>query len=129
MATATALHDVLGPATPSEQFLRELAGEILAPAAAAPLTVIVTRAEPVPYDFGSPATGALVRLGGTADGTNWSVFVKVLQNPRHWRFIDRMPPPARAAFIAEFPWRGGLAPPGPAPAAPLPHGPRGAEVF
>src|ERR1700744_6816215 len=115
MSTATALHDELGPATPSEQFLRELTGAILAPAAAATRTVIVTRAEPVPYDFGSPATGALVRLGGTADGTNWSVFVKGLQNPRHWRFIDRMPPPSRAPFIAEFSLRGVPSPRGPAP--------------
>lgn len=129
MTTATALHDVLGPATPSEQFLRELAGEILAPAAAAPLTVIVTRAEPVPYDFGSPATGALVRLGGTADGTNWSVFVKVLQNPRHWRFIDRMPPPARAAFIAEFPWRAELAAWDPALTERLPDGLRVPKLY
>jgi hypothetical protein len=120
---------VLGPATPSEQFLRELAGEILAPAAAAPLTVIVTRAEPVPYDFGSPATGALVRLGGTADGTNWSVFVKVLQNPRHWRFIDRMPPPARAAFIAEFPWRAELAAWDPALTERLPDGLRVPKLY
>jgi len=129
MTTATALHDVLGPATPSEQFLRELAGEILAPAAAAPLTVIVTRAEPVPYDFGSPATGALVRLGGTADGTNWSVFVKVLQNPRHWRFIDRMPPPARPAFIAEFPWRAELAAWDPALTERLPDGLRVPKLY
>src|SRR5580700_4272955 len=58
MTTATALRDLLGPATPSEQFLRELAGEILAPATTAPVKVTVTRAAAVPYDFGSPATGS-----------------------------------------------------------------------
>src|SRR6201992_4402525 len=107
MTTATTLHDVLGPAAPSEQFLRELISEILAPAVTALPSVTVTQAEPVPYDFGSPATGALVRLRGTADDTDWSVFVKVLQNPRHWRLIDRLPPPAPAAFIAQFPPRAG----------------------
>jgi hypothetical protein len=122
MTTATALRDLLGPATPSEQFLRELAGEILAPATTAPVKVTVTRAEPVPYDFGSPATAALVRLGGTADGVSWSVFVKVLHNPRHWRFIDRMPPPVRAEFIAEFPWRAELAAWEPALTERLPDG-------
>jgi hypothetical protein len=122
MTTAMALRDLLGPATPSEQFLRELAGEILAPATTAPVKVTVTRAAAVPYDFGSPATGALVRLGGTADGVNWSVFVKVLHNPRHWRFIDRMPPPARAGFIAEFPWRAELAAWDPALTERLPDG-------
>ncbi len=129
MTTATALHDVLGPATPSEQFLRELIGEILTPAATALPSVTVTRAEPVPYDFGSPATGALVRLRGTADGTEWSVFVKVLQNPRHWRLIDRMPPPARAAFIAEFPWRAELAAWDPALTERLPDGLRVPKLY
>lgn len=120
--TATALRDLLGPATPSDQFLQELVGEILALASTAPLPVTVTWAEPVPYDFGSPATGALVRLGGMADGTNWSVFVKVLHNPRHWHLLDRMPPPARAGFIAEFPWRAELAAWEPALTERLPDG-------
>jgi Phosphotransferase enzyme family len=122
MTAATSLRDVLGPATPSEQFLHDLVGEILAPATPAPLDVTVTRAEPVPYDFGSPATGAVVRLGGTADGIDWSVFVKVLQSPRHWRFIDRMPSPARAEFIAEFPWRAELVAWDPALTERLPDG-------
>jgi hypothetical protein len=129
MTTATALRDVLGPATPSEHFLQELVGETLTSATTAPLTITVTWAEPIPYDFGSPATGALVRLGGTADGTNWSVFVKVLQNPRHWRFIDRMPPPARAAFIAEFPWRAELAAWDPALTERLPDGLRVPKLY
>jgi hypothetical protein len=129
MTTATTLHDVLGPAAPSEQFLRELISEILAPAVAALPSVTVTQAEPVPYDFGSPATGALVRLRGTADDTDWSVFVKVLQNPRHWRLIDRMPPPARAAFIAEFPWRAELGAWDPALSERLPDGLRVPKLY
>ena len=37
----------------------------------------------VPYEPGSPATAALLRVAGTtADGQLWSVFLKVLQHPR-----------------------------------------------
>jgi hypothetical protein len=129
MTAASSLRDVLGPAAPTEQFLRELAGQILAPAAPAPRDVTVTRAEPVPYDFGSPATGALIRLAGTADGIDWSVFVKVLQSPRHWRLIDRMPPSARAEFIAEFPWRAELAAWDPALTDRLPDGLRVPKLY
>ena len=67
------------------------------------------RAEPVPYQSGSPATGALARLRGvTADGEPWSVFVKVLQHPRHWRLLDRVPDEVREDFLASFPWRAEL---------------------
>jgi hypothetical protein len=67
------------------------------------------RAETVPYQSGSPATGALARLRGvTADGQPWSVFVKVLQHPRHWRLLDRVPDEVREDFLASFPWRAEL---------------------
>src|ERR1700729_3229772 len=129
MPSATDLHDLLGPATPTEAFLHELAGDILCPDAAPPTTVTFTRAEPIPYDVGSPATGALTRLRGTADGTNWSVFVKVLHNPRHWRFIDELPPPVRAEFIATFPWRAELAAWEPAFTRRLPDGLRVPKLY
>ena len=67
------------------------------------------RAETVPYQSGSPATGALARLRGvTADGEPWSVFVKVLQHPRHWRLLNRVPDEVREDFLASFPWRAEL---------------------
>ena len=67
------------------------------------------RAETVPYQSGSPATGALARLRGvTADGEPWSVFVKVLQHPRHWRLLDRVPDEVREDFLTSFPWRAEL---------------------
>ena len=67
------------------------------------------RAETVPYQSGSPATGALARLRGvTADGEPWSVFAKVLQHPRHWRLLDRVPDEVREDFLANFPWRAEL---------------------
>src|ERR1700690_3511951 len=66
-------------------------------------------AETVPYQSGSPATGALARLRGvTADGEPWSVFVKVLQHPRHWRLLNRVPDEVREDFLASFPWRAEL---------------------
>lgn len=64
----------------------------------------VLTTEPVPYDFGSPATGGLLRIRG--DG--WSWFGKVLQHPRHWPGLAMMPPADAASFAAEFPWRSEL---------------------
>jgi hypothetical protein len=97
---------VLGDAAPAH-------GELEAIVSAAlhrPVTVADWWATPVPYESGSPATGALVRVRGiTTDGSPWLVFVKVLQHPRHWRLIDRMPAENRADFIAGFPWRAELA--------------------
>ena len=67
------------------------------------------RAETVPYQSGSPATGALARLRGvTADAEPWSVFVKVLQHPRHWRLLDQVPDEVREDFLTSFPWRAEL---------------------
>jgi hypothetical protein len=81
------------------------------------------RAETVPYQFGSPATGALARLRGvTVDGEPWSVFVKVLQHPRHWRLLDRVPDEVREDFLARFPWRAELGAWQPSFAGRLPDG-------
>src|SRR5690349_20212008 len=60
--------------------------------------------EAVPYDSGSPATGALARIRG--DG--WSVFVKQIQAVRHWSRLDQVPEQFRAEFAERFPWRGEL---------------------
>jgi hypothetical protein len=104
--------DLLGPAAPTDDFLRSVVRDAVAGRADAGPDVSLesVTAERVPYDSGSPATAALVRLGGTLTGsTPWSVFVKLLQSPRHWVHINRMSPPARARFIAEFPWRAEVA--------------------
>jgi hypothetical protein len=61
--------------------------------------------EPVAYDSGSPATGALARVKG--DG--WSVFVKQIQAVRHWPRLFLVPQPLRDDFAAGFPWRAELA--------------------
>ena len=62
--------------------------------------------EPVPYTYGSPATGGLARVRGRRpDGTPFSVFVKVLQHLRHWPVLALLPPAAAERMQAEFPWR------------------------
>lgn len=62
METITGL---LGPAAPADDFLRSVVRDVVAGRAAdADLEVNLesVTAERVPYDSGSPATGALVRL-------------------------------------------------------------------
>ena len=87
-------------------------------------------AETVPYQSGSPATGALARLRGvTAGGEPWSVFVKVLQHPRHWRLLDRVPAEVREDFLASFPWRAELGAWKPSFAGRLPAGLRVPELY
>ncbi|MDF2745379.1 MAG: aminoglycoside phosphotransferase [Actinomycetia bacterium] len=64
----------------------------------------------VAYEPGSPATGALLRVAGaTADGQPWSVFLKVLQHPRHWPRLGLLPAEIRQPFLDQYPWRGELA--------------------
>jgi hypothetical protein len=64
----------------------------------------------VPYASGSPATGGLHRVRGrTRDGLTWSIFLKVLQHPRHWPRLPSLPPDLQAFFLEDFPWRAELA--------------------
>ncbi len=96
------ISSLLGDAAPTEQFLTGVVSDI----AGHPVTIATATGEPVPYDFGSPATACLARLRGTTtDGTAWSVFVKVLQHPRHWPGLNQIPPPRRQEFCEQFPWR------------------------
>jgi hypothetical protein len=65
-----------------------------------------TVVDTVPYAFQSPATGALLKVGGRApDGRPWALFCKVLQHPRHWRLLDELPEFVRTEFLTKFPWR------------------------
>ena len=65
-----------------------------------------TRLEVVDYPFGSPATGALLRLrGADSAGVAWSLFGKLLQHPRHWSALSLLPPHVAQEFKASFPWR------------------------
>jgi hypothetical protein len=117
---------LLGKAAPSAEFLTSVVGEVLGRETA----VDTVTAEREPYDAGSPATGALVRLRGTTiDGQLWSVFVKVLQSPRHWPHLDRVPPPGREEFIQIFPWRAELSAWDPDFVAALPPGLRVPRLY
>ena len=86
--------------------------------------------ERVPYEAGSPATGALLRVRGrTTDGASWSVFLKVLQHPRHWARIAEIPPQFHADFVSNFPWRAELAAWEPEFLAAMPAGLRVPRLF
>lgn len=66
---------------------------------------------PVPYESGSPATGALVRVSGCAhvdrneNPVPWRSFVKVVQHVRHWDRLELVPESMRDDFARNFPWR------------------------
>jgi hypothetical protein len=87
---------------------RELTGVVSA-ALGRPVRLDGFTTSAVPYEPGSPATGVLLRVAGTtADGQPWSVFLKVLQHPRHWPRLGLLPEEVRQLFLASFPWRGEL---------------------
>src|SRR5215468_6634205 len=97
----------LGRDALSDEDFAELVRTITGDPAATPGPV---RVEPVDYEIGTPSTEALLRLFGTATAANgdvvdWSCFVKKLQSPRHWRFIEMMPEQFRAEFIRTIPWQ------------------------
>lgn len=124
--TTVTVDDLLGVATPTAD---QLDG-IVSAAVGRPAVVTRWDAEPVPYESGSPATGTLARVRGlTAEGQSWSVFLKVLQHPRHWRLLDRMPDHLRAHFLGNFPWRAELSAWEPTFLSHLPVGLRVPELY
>ena len=124
--TPVAVDDLLGVATPTTDQL----DAIVSAAVGRPAVVTRWDAEPVPYESGSPATGTLARLSGmTADGQSWSVFLKVLQHPRHWRLLGRIPEQLRADFLGSFPWRAELTAWDPTFSTHLPAGLRMPELY
>ncbi|GAB3269973.1 aminoglycoside phosphotransferase/kinase family protein [Kineosporia babensis] len=83
-----------------------LGGAALAEVLGHPVDENATGLEVVPYEFGSPATGCLLRARGRRpDGHEWTAFVKVLQHVRHWPMLQFMPPHLAADFVEIFPWR------------------------
>ena len=75
-----------------------------------PVRLAGFRTTAVAYEPVSPATGALLRVtGATADGQPWSLFLKVLQHPRHWPRLGELPAEIRQPFLEMFSWRGELA--------------------
>ena len=83
--------------------------EVVSTALGRPVRLAGFQTTAVAYEPGSPATGALLRVAGTtADGQPWSVFLKVLQHPRHWPRLGELPAEIRQPFLDKFPWRGEL---------------------
>jgi hypothetical protein len=83
--------------------------EVVSTALGRPVRLAGFETTAVAYEPGSPATGALLRVAGaTADGQPWSVFLKVLQHPRHWPRLGQLPVEIRQLFLDRFPWRGEL---------------------
>ena len=118
--------DLLGDARPPDDELAEMVSTALHREVAVARWVV----EPVAYEAGSPATAALLRVRGcTTDGENWSVFLKVLQHPRHWSGLDRVPVHVRAEFTDSFPWRAELAAWDPEFLAALPEGLRVPRLY
>lgn len=106
MAASLTDSDLLGAARPTED---ELSGIVSASLGRA-VQIASWSADLVPYEAGSPATGALLRVRGrTTDGATWSVFLKVLQHPPHWARLYQVPPAFRTDFVNSFPWRAELA--------------------
>jgi hypothetical protein len=116
----------LGVALPTDRQLVQ----IVSAALGRPAVPASWSAAAVPYEAGSPATGALLRVhGSTTDGVAWSVFLKVLQHPRHWAGLASIPPFLRTEFVETFPWRSELDAWEPEFAAALPDGLRVPELY
>jgi hypothetical protein len=85
---------------------------------------------PVPYEIGSIATAALLRVHGRdLDGEPWSIFVKVLQHPRHWPLLSMLPPDVAAEIVQDLPWRDEIEAWAPAFAGLLPDGMRTPDLY
>ena len=104
--------ELLGPRTP--EVATEDAGTALAVLVDEALGRKIDRASvavsPVSYEMASIATGGLFRVHGRdLDGAHWSIFVKVIQHPRHWPLLGILPPAMAAEIVDHFPWRAELA--------------------
>ena len=97
--------DVLGLAslTPGEL------AEVTSAAVGRPIQPTDTRVDPIPYDWGSPATAGLWRVvvtGQAAGPVTHTYFVKLLRHPRRWPGLAYLPDQAtRDEFLDYFPWR------------------------
>ena len=103
--------ELLGPKTP--EAAPEDAGTALAVLVDEALHRKIDRASvavtPVTYEMGSISTGALARVHGRdLDGEHWSIFVKVVQHPRHWPLLHVLPEALVAELLELFPWRAEL---------------------
>jgi len=106
-ADHAASREQLGEARPTDDRL----GATVRTALGRPSAVVTDWwVERVPYVPGTPSTGGLFWVRGTArdpagDGLGWSFFVKVLQSPTRWEHLDQIPADLRQFFLDSFPWR------------------------
>lgn len=102
--------EALGPAWIGEPALAELVRESWQ---RPPLTLTEWSVEPIGYESGTPSTGLLLRVRGTAADAagpvRWSFVVKQLQSLRHWPLLHRMaaelPKDVLDEQLERFPWR------------------------
>ena len=101
-AAEPAASSLLGSAEFLDEVLVAVVSDVLGhPARPKDWTVL-----PAGYEARSISTGALLRIRGTThEEEPWSIFVKILQSPRHWPLIDVIPPELRQGVIDTFPWR------------------------
>lgn len=112
MTTPTSANEALAPlgrAALDDAAFSELVRTITGDPAARPVFE-ATRVQPVPYVIGTPTTEALLQVRGKAllpggETRDWSCFVKQIQSAKWWTGIEMLPPPMRAQFIREIPWR------------------------
>jgi Phosphotransferase enzyme family len=76
-----------------------------------PISELTASVTPVDYNWGSPATAGLWRVGvqDAAGTAKYAYFVKLLRHTRRWPGLQYLPDDAsRAEFIDFFPWRAEL---------------------
>jgi hypothetical protein len=98
---STALEPLGRDALPDDEFTA-LVRTITGDPDAVPADV---RVVPVDYPIGTPSTESLNRVFGTANGVEWSCFVKKLQSVRHWPMLSQLPEDFRTLFIHNLPWQ------------------------
>jgi hypothetical protein len=107
---AWVLSELLGPDHLEEEMTAHAVADLASQALGRDVPPQLPELIAVAYPFGSPATGALLRVRGhDAVGQPWSLFVKVLHHVRHWVQFPLLPPEFAELFAAEFPWRAELA--------------------
>lgn len=101
-----ALGDLFGPDTLTGNALSAAVSSLARQAFGHDADPARTTVEPVAYDHGAPATGALLRVRGRSpEGQPWALFCKVIQHPRHWRRLGEIPDFVQVEFLEMFPWR------------------------
>lgn len=129
MPTSTRPPSPLGPAELPEDMLTALVRASLGqPVELDSWTVQDTGFAPT-----AVSTAAVLRVAGTAHASAtrfpWSIFVKILQSPRHSRYIGMIPMDMREWFIAGVPWRDEADALGSEPPLQLPPGIRTPKVL